>query len=81
MWIRFIGITGGWSCRWPIGSWSGSAYQMHDLVTGRAVSVAGARNYVELDPHYLPAHIFRLRRRVQSERTLTTILPDAHETE
>jgi starch synthase (maltosyl-transferring) len=43
-------------------------YQMHDLVTDARYLWKGSRNYVELDPHYLPAHIFRLRRHVQSER-------------
>ena len=28
----------------------------------------GARNYVELDPHRVPAHVFRLRRRVHREQ-------------
>jgi starch synthase (maltosyl-transferring) len=55
----------------PLGEWGLEAdrpYQMHDLVTDARYLWRGPRNYVELDPHYLPAHIFRLRRRVQSER-------------
>ncbi len=43
-------------------------YQMHDLVTDARYLWKGLKNYVELDSQYLPAHIFRLRRRVQSER-------------
>jgi starch synthase (maltosyl-transferring) len=43
-------------------------YQMHDLVTEDRYLWQGARNYVELDPQRMPAHIFRLRRRVRSEQ-------------
>jgi starch synthase (maltosyl-transferring) len=43
-------------------------YQMHDLVTDDRFLWQGPRNYVELDPHRMPAHIFRLRRRVRSEQ-------------
>lgn len=42
-------------------------YQMHDLVTEDRFLWQGPRNYVELDPQRMPAHIFRLRRRVRSE--------------
>lgn len=43
-------------------------YQMHDLVTESRYLWQGPRNYVELDPAKMPAHIFRLRRRVRSEQ-------------
>ena len=43
-------------------------YQVHDLVTDARFLWQGARNYVELNPHIMPAHIFRVRRRVQSEQ-------------
>ena len=43
-------------------------YQMHDLLSGARYIWYGPRNYVELDPQGAPAHIFRLRRRVRSER-------------
>ena len=43
-------------------------YQMHDLLADRHFIWRGARNYVELDPRILPAHIFRLRRYVRTER-------------
>jgi starch synthase (maltosyl-transferring) len=42
-------------------------FQMHDLVTEDRFLWQGPRNYVELDPQKMPAHIFRLRRRVRSE--------------
>jgi starch synthase (maltosyl-transferring) len=43
-------------------------FQMHDLVTDARYLWTGKRNYVEINPQYLPAHIFRLRRQVKSER-------------
>jgi starch synthase (maltosyl-transferring) len=45
-----------------------SPYQMHELLSGARYLWTGARNYVSLDPQRAPAHIFRLRRRVRSER-------------
>ena len=44
------------------------SYQMHDLLTGARYLWSGTRNFVQLDPAHVPAHIFRLRRRVHSER-------------
>ena len=43
-------------------------YQLHDLLTGARYLWHGSRNYVALDPHRSPAHVFRLRRRVATER-------------
>jgi starch synthase (maltosyl-transferring) len=43
-------------------------YQMHDLLAERHYLWRGPRNYVELDPKGVPAHIFRLRRYVRTER-------------
>ena len=43
------------------------AYQMHDLLSGARYLWHGARNFVRLDPHETPAHVFRMRRRVRSE--------------
>ena len=34
----------------------------------RALPLARTRNYVELDPQALPAHIFRVRRRIRTEQ-------------
>ena len=42
-------------------------YQMHDLLTDAKYVWRGSRNYVELDPRKLPAHIFCIRRRVRTE--------------
>ena len=43
-------------------------YHVHDLLTGTRYLWSGARNYVELDPHGLPAHVFAVRRRVRREQ-------------
>jgi len=43
-------------------------YQMHDMLTGARFLWHGARNFVQLDPTSTPAHIFRLRRKVRTER-------------
>jgi starch synthase (maltosyl-transferring) len=43
-------------------------YQVHDLLTDERYLWHGTRNYVQLDPRVLPAHIFRIRRRVRTER-------------
>ncbi|MBW3539851.1 MAG: alpha-1,4-glucan--maltose-1-phosphate maltosyltransferase [Planctomycetes bacterium] len=44
------------------------AYQMHDLLGGGRFLWNGPKNFVQLDPHVVPAHIFRLRKQVRSER-------------
>jgi starch synthase (maltosyl-transferring) len=43
-------------------------FQAHDLLSGARYIWRGARNYVELDPQICPAHIFRIRRRMHTER-------------
>jgi starch synthase (maltosyl-transferring) len=43
-------------------------YQLHDLLSDARYLWQGPRNYVELNPQVVPAHIFRIRRRVRSER-------------
>ncbi len=43
------------------------SYQMHDLLTDSRFLWSGPHNYVELDPHRLPAHIFVIRRRLRTE--------------
>jgi starch synthase (maltosyl-transferring) len=44
------------------------SYQVHDLLGDARFLWYGARNFVELNPQVVPAHIFRLRRRVRTER-------------
>jgi starch synthase (maltosyl-transferring) len=43
-------------------------YQMHDLLTDSYFLWSGARNFIELNPRFVPAHVFRLRRHVRSEQ-------------
>jgi starch synthase (maltosyl-transferring) len=43
-------------------------YQVHDLLSEQRYTWRGRYNYVMLDPQRLPAHVFRLRRRVRSEQ-------------
>jgi starch synthase (maltosyl-transferring) len=43
-------------------------FQVHDLLSGARFLWQGPRNYVSLDPGRSPAHIFRIRRRVRSEK-------------
>lgn len=42
-------------------------YQAHDLLTDARYLWNGPRNYVELDPQTVPAHIFVIRRKVRTE--------------
>jgi starch synthase (maltosyl-transferring) len=42
-------------------------FQAHDLLSGARYLWHGERNYVELDPHVVPAHVFRIRRHVRTE--------------
>ena len=45
-----------------------AAYQVHDLLTDERYLWNGARNYVRLDPAFVPAAIFRIRRRLHTEQ-------------
>ena len=42
-------------------------YQAHDLLTDARYIWHGARNYVELNPLTVPAHIFVMRRKIRTE--------------
>ena len=44
------------------------AFQVHELLTDARHLWHGERNYVSLDPLRVPAHVFRLRRRVRREQ-------------
>lgn len=43
-------------------------YQVHDLLTDARYLWHGDSNFVELDPHRVPAHILKIRRRLRTER-------------
>ena len=47
----------------------GQTVQAHDLLSDARFNWQGQRAYVELDPGVMPAHIFRLRRHIRSEKT------------
>jgi starch synthase (maltosyl-transferring) len=60
----------GW-VRLPIEKWGlgpQDTFQVHDLLTDARHLWHGERNYVELNPRFLPAHILKLRRYVRTER-------------
>jgi starch synthase (maltosyl-transferring) len=44
------------------------SYQVDDLLGGARYLWQGPRNYVALDPAALPAHLFRVRRRIRTEQ-------------
>ncbi|HKJ42602.1 MAG TPA: hypothetical protein VKA27_10950, partial [Sunxiuqinia sp.] len=43
-------------------------YQVHDLMSGAYFLWNGEHNYVEIDPGIMPVHIFKVRRKVRTER-------------
>ncbi|MFB0505686.1 MAG: alpha-1,4-glucan--maltose-1-phosphate maltosyltransferase [Thermodesulfobacteriota bacterium] len=43
-------------------------YQLHDLLSEARYLWHGHRNYVELNPQIVPAQIFRVRRKIRTER-------------
>ncbi|HEY7240980.1 MAG TPA: alpha-1,4-glucan--maltose-1-phosphate maltosyltransferase [Burkholderiales bacterium] len=38
-------------------------FEVHDLLSGGRYTWSGSRNYIELNPHQLPAHLFKVVRR------------------
>ncbi|MDQ2918937.1 MAG: alpha-1,4-glucan--maltose-1-phosphate maltosyltransferase, partial [Verrucomicrobiota bacterium] len=50
------------------GAMDSDTYQVQDLLTDERYIWRGSRNYVELDPHTRPVHIFRVRRWVSGEK-------------
>ena len=51
-----------------IGLVGSTAFQVHDLLSDGRYLWQGPRNYVELEPESLPAHILHVRRWVRTER-------------
>jgi len=49
-------------------------FQVHDLLTDRRYVWEGSRNFVQLDPGGIPAHVFAVRRRVRSEESFDSFL-------
>lgn len=50
-----------------LGIRAGTTFQVHDLLSESRFLWSGPRNYIDLDPHGLPAHVFAIRYRVRSE--------------
>jgi len=40
-----------------------ASYELHDLVADGHYTWSGRRNFVQLNPHTLPAHVFRVTRK------------------
>ena len=62
-------VQRGW-VRLDLESWGlkpTDTYQLHELLTEARYFWSGARNYVELNPQFVPAHIFAIRRHVRRE--------------
>jgi starch synthase (maltosyl-transferring) len=51
-----------------LGGTGDRSFQVHDLLSGARHRWHGSRNYVQLNPQIVSAHIFRIRRRVRTER-------------
>jgi len=43
-------------------------FQVHDLLSDARYIWSGRANYVKLDPHVMPVHVFRLRRKIRTEQ-------------
>lgn len=50
-----------------LGIQPGERYQVHDLLNDARYQWSGTRNYVELNPQVMPAHVFRIRKHVRTE--------------
>jgi starch synthase (maltosyl-transferring) len=44
------------------------SFQVHDLLSNARHTWHSGRNFVKLDPNVVPAHIFKIRRKVRTER-------------
>jgi starch synthase (maltosyl-transferring) len=47
---------------------TGGSFQVHDLIADARYLWSGGRAFVALDPGVMPAHVFRVRHHVRSER-------------
>jgi starch synthase (maltosyl-transferring) len=50
-----------------LGVHADETFQVHDLIGEARYRWRGGRNFVQLNPHVMPAHIFRVRRHVRNE--------------
>jgi starch synthase (maltosyl-transferring) len=63
-------VQSGWLTLDPValGLQPQAPYQVHDLLTDARFLWHGERNFVQIDPQRAPAHVFRLRRKLRTER-------------
>jgi starch synthase (maltosyl-transferring) len=52
----------------PLGLEAHQPFQVHDLLGDARFLWHGSRNYVELNPQIIPAHVFRIRHRIRTEK-------------
>ena len=45
----------------------GQSFQVHDLLTDQRFLWESEHNFIELNPHVVPAHVFRIRHRARTE--------------
>jgi starch synthase (maltosyl-transferring) len=60
----------GW-LQLPLEQWRlhpGLPFQVHDLLSDARFLWQGERNFVELNPLVMPAHVLRIRRKVRTEQ-------------
>ncbi len=62
--LDVVNTRSGWTdlALAELGLTSWQTYRVRDLLTGNEYQWQGARNYIELDPRRVPAHIFQVRR-------------------
>jgi starch synthase (maltosyl-transferring) len=53
---------------WELGLSEGESFQVHDQLTDQRYLWQGRRNYVELSPAAIPAHVFRVLKHVRTEK-------------
>jgi starch synthase (maltosyl-transferring) len=51
-----------------LGIAAGESFQVHDLIGDARYLWHSPRNFIQLNPEVFPAHVFRLRKKVRSER-------------
>ncbi|GAA4329674.1 alpha-1,4-glucan--maltose-1-phosphate maltosyltransferase [Variovorax defluvii] len=51
-----------------LGCAPGHSFQVHDLLSNQRFLWQGGRQFIHLDPHSVPAHVFLVRRRSRDER-------------
>jgi starch synthase (maltosyl-transferring) len=53
---------------WKLGVDEDASYEVHDLLSEERYLWHGARNFVELNPEKMPAHVFSVRKFVRTEK-------------